>query len=390
MRRADLLLGDQLRVTIVAAACAFAAFAIPALAQQTHYPKPTDLPNPYRLVQGWPTLPTSMNGGHWGEVSRVHVDQKGNIWVFHRCFATMPAGSAVCLGPYANNPPILEFDPTGRLLTSLGTGLFVYPHGLTVDNDGNLWTTDVNDKATVLGMSTKNADGVQMGQEALKISPTTGKVLMMLGKEGVTGNGPNTFDRPPGIAVAPNGDIFVSDGHLPNALNASRIVKFDKDGHFIKSWGHVGPEPGNFDEPHDICIGGSQNRVFVADRKNKRIQVFDQDGNFIAAWSQFGEPNSIFVGKDDTLYAGVTFDDPNESQPAGTPHGVPMKGELRGIMIGSARDGSLKAFIPDPVDLNSVVRGSSASGIAADDNGNIYAADVGAHNLRKYALEGHL
>jgi hypothetical protein len=375
-------------IAAVLGACAFVVLASTAQAQQAHYPKPTDLPNPYRLVTGWPTLPTSMNGGHWGEVSRVHLDIKGNVWVFHRCFATLPPGSAVCLGPYANYPPILEFDPSGKLLASLGTGLFVYPHGFTVDGDGNLWTTDVNDHATVLGFSAKNNAGVVMGQEALKLSPT-GKVLMTLGTEGVSGNGPDTFDRPPGIAVAPDGDIFVSDGHAPNAHNNARILKFDKDGKFIKSWGHLGPEPGNFNEPHDICIGGSENHVYVADRKNKRIQVFDQDGNFIAAWTQFGEPNSLFVGQDDTIYAGVTFDDPNAVQPAGMPHGVPSKGEVRGIMIGNARDGSLKAFIPDPVDLNSVVRGSSASGITADGDGNIYAADVGAHNLRKYALQSH-
>ena len=379
----------NLKIAAVVAACAFAALGVSARAQQPQYPKPADLPNPYRLVEGWPTLPTSMNGGHWGEVSRVHVDQKGNVWVFHRCFATMPPGSAVCLGPYANNPPILEFDPSGKLLASLGTGLFVYPHGFTVDGDGNLWTTDVNDKAAVLGQSAKNADGVVMGQEVLKLSPA-GKVLMTLGTEGVSGNGPDTFDRPPGVAVAPNGDIFVSDGHAPNAHNNARVLKFNKYGQFIKIWGHLGPEPGNFNEPHDICIGGSQDHVFVADRKNKRIQVFDQDGNFIAAWPQFGEPNSIFVGKDDTLYAGVTIADPNQPPPeAGVLHGVPRTGDIRGIMVGSAKDGSLKAFIPDPVDLSSVVRGTSASGIAADNEGNIYAADVGSHNLRKYALQSH-
>src|SRR5215469_7450333 len=73
-------------------------------------PKPTELPNPYRLVEGWPTLPKSMNGGHWGEVIRVHLDVKGNVWVFHRCFNVVPAGSATCLGRGANDPPILEFD----------------------------------------------------------------------------------------------------------------------------------------------------------------------------------------------------------------------------------------------------------------------------------------
>ena len=159
----------------------------------------------------------------------------------------------------------------------------------------------------------------------------------------------------------------------------ARVVKFAKDGKFIKSWGHKGAAPGDFNEPHDIFIGGSQDRVYVADRKNNRIQVFDQDGNFIAAWTQFGQPSSVFVGKDDTIYVGVSFPDP-----------APKKGELRGIMIGSAKDGSLKAFIPDPSDLDRCIRGTSASGIAADDAGTIYAADVGTHNLRKYVKDSHM
>jgi len=353
-------------------------FAVLAQAQQPQYPKYSELPNPYRLVEGWPTLPTSMNGGHWGEVIRVSIDRSGNIWVFHRCFNVVPPGSATCIDRGAANPPILEFDPSGKLLASFGAGLFAYPHAFTIDGDGNLWTSDVNDQPEVLGMSAKNADGVVMGQEVLKLSPT-GKILLTLGKEGVAGNGPDTFDRPTGVAIAPNGDIFVSDGHSPNAHNSARIVKFTKDGQFIKAWGHKGREPGNFDEPHDIFIGGSQNHVFVADRKNKRIQVFDQDGNFIAAWTQFGQPSSVFVGKDDTLYAGVSFAEPTAK-----------KGELRGIMIGSAKDGSLKAFIPDPGDLDKVIWGTSASGIAADDKGTIYAADVGTHNLRKYVKDGHM
>ena len=341
-----------------------------ALAQQ--YPKPTDLPNPYRLAEGWPTIPKSMNGGHWGEVIRVHVHSDGNIWVFHRCFNTVPPGHATCLGRDASNPPILEFDPSGKLLKSFGVGLFAYPHGFTVDDQGNLWVSDVNDEATVLGMSAKNAEGVVRGQEVLKLSPA-GKILMTLGKEGVAGNGPDTFDRPTGVAIARNGDIFVTDGHAPNAHNSGRVVKFSKDGKFIKTWGHLGSAPGDFDEPHDIFIGGSQQRVYVADRKNSRIQVFDQDGNFITAWKQFGQPSSVFVSKDDTIYVGAAFPDPSAK-----------KGQLRGIVVGKAKDGSLKAFIPDPADPDKLDVGTTASGIAADNAGSIYAADVAAHNLRKY------
>ncbi len=358
-------------VIVVSGAVVIATLGV-ALAQKAQYPKPTELPNSYRLVAGWPTLPPRMNGGHWGEVIRVHVARDGNIWGFQRCFNTVPPGHATCLERGDANPPILEFNPSGALLRSLGVGLFAYPHGFTVDDDGNLWASDVNDAATILGMSAKTADGAIKGQEVLKLSPT-GEVLMMLGKEGVAGDGPDTFDRPTGVAIAPNGDVFVSDGHQPNTFGNARIVKFSKDGRFIKAWGHKGSAPGDFNEPHDIFIGGSQGRVYVADRKNSRIQVFDQDGNFIAAWAQFGQPSSVFVGKDDTIYVGAAFKDASAK-----------KGELRGIVIGNAKDGSLAGFVPDPADLDGVVNGTSASGIAADDQGSIYAADVGTHNLRKY------
>src|SRR6202521_1895275 len=192
---------------LVASAVAIAIFGAKAQAQQTRYPKPTELPNPYRLVEGWPTLPRSMNGGRWGEVIRVHVNSDGHIWVFHRCFNTVPPGHATCIGRGDSNPPILEFDPSGKLLKSFGVGLFAYPHGFTIDGDGNLWVSDVNDEATVLGMSAKNAQGVLMGQEVLKLSPA-GKVLMMIGKEGVSGNGQDTFDRPTGVAVAADGAVL--------------------------------------------------------------------------------------------------------------------------------------------------------------------------------------
>jgi hypothetical protein len=360
------------RLAFIVSAVAIAMFGMARAQQQSQYARAPDLPNPYRLVEGWPSLPANMNGGRWGEVIRVHVHSDGNIWIFHRCFNVVPPGSATCIGRGEANPPVLQFDPSGKLLKSFGAGLFAYPHGFTVDAQGNLWVSDVNDEPTVLGMSAKNADGVIRGQEVLKLS-RDGKILMTLGTEGVAAAGTDGFDRPTGVAVAPNGDIFVTDGHYPNQHGSARVVKFTKDGKFIKDWGRKGSAPGEFDEPHDIFIGGSQGRVYVADRRNSRIQVFDQDGNFIAAWSQFGQPSSVFVGKDDTIYVGASVPDPTAK-----------KGELRGIMIGNAKDGTLKAFIPDPGDLDKVELGTSASGIAADDQGSVYAADVGLHNLRKY------
>ncbi len=361
------------KLSLAIAATIVVAFSVSVPAQQSAAPKPTNLPNPYRLVEGWPALPQSMNGGHWGEVIRVWVARDGNIWVFNRCFNTVPPGHATCINRGEANPPILEFDPSGKFLKGFGVGMFAYPHAFTMDGDANIWVSDVNDHETVLGMSTRNKEGQMLGQEVLKLDQN-GKVLMMLGKMGTAGNGPDTFDRPTGVAIAPNGDIFVSDGHQPNTLNNARVVKFNKDGKYIKEWGHKGPAPGDFNEPHDIFIGGSQQRVYVADRINGRIQVFDQDGNFIVEWKQFGKPSSVFVDKNDTIYVGAAFRD----------KGANKLDELRGVVIGDARDGSLKAFIPDPSNLNNVDWGTSASGLAVDDNGSIFVADVSTHNLRKY------
>lgn len=351
-----------LAVFVVIASCGGTARA-----QQAQYPKQSQLPNPYRLVEDWPTLPQSMNGGHWGELIRADIDPKGNIWVFHRCFNTEPAGAATCVG--RTDPPILEFDPSGKLLTSFGSGLFAFPHGFTVDAQGYIWASDANASETVLGISAKGPSGVVRGHQVFKMSPA-GKVMMTLGKPGVAGNGRDTFDQPSGIAIAPNGDIFVTDGHGKN----DRVVKFDRNGRFIKTWGHHGSGPGEFDQPHDISIGGSEGHVFVADRSNSRVQIFDQDGNFIAAWTQFGRPSAVYVANDDTLYV-------SDSQSNSTVN----PGMLRGITVGSAKDGSLSAFIPDPdlaqADVNRI---SGASGIVADDQGTIYAADVGPHRLRKY------
>ena len=345
-------------------------------------PKPS-LPNPYRLAPEWPTLPASMrgpNGRKWGEVIRVHVAPGGNIWVFHRCFHDQPNGDATCVNRGAANPPILEFNPAGSLLRSFGVGLFAHPHGFTVDSDGNIWATDTNDEETILGMSAKNAQGVTLGQQVLKISPD-GKVLMTIGSAGVSGNAPYTFDQPTGVSIGANGDIFVTDGHSGNKSKTGRVVKYSRDGKFIKTWGRLGTEPGNFRDPHDLYVGGSKGYVYVADRQNNRIQVFDQNGTFIAAWTQFGQPSSVYVDKDDNIYVGATYQDPSR----GSVNQATTGPNDRAIVIGNAITGELKYLIPDPGDLSKMTdTGTSASGIAVDNQGNIYAADVGFNNLRKY------
>jgi DNA-binding beta-propeller fold protein YncE len=292
-----------------------------------------DPPNPYRAVENWAQLPP---GIQWGPVINVAPDARGNIWVFHR-----------------SDPAVLEFDSSGKLLKSFGVGMFVQAHGLALDGEGNVWVTDAQGK-----------DG--KGQQVFKFSPD-GKVLMTLGKAGVAGAGSDTFNGPSGVVVARNGDIFVADGHGGNT-NA-RIVKFSKDGKFVKAWGMKGPGPGEFDTPHSIAMD-SKERLFVADRVNNRIQIFDREGTFIDQWKQFGRPSGIFIAKNDTLYS-VDSQSDEKTNP----------GVKRGIRIGSAKTGVVTAFIPD---LSADPQIALAEGVCADAKGNIYAAGVSSMALHKF------
>jgi sugar lactone lactonase YvrE len=198
-----------------------------------------------------------------------------------------------------------------------------------------------------------------------------GKLLLALGKAGVPGDGPDTFNQPSDVVVAANGDIFVADGHGGNS-NA-RVVKFSKDGSFIKAWGKKGSAPGEFDTPHTIALD-SRGRLFVGDRNNNRIQIFDQEGRFLEAWTQFSRPSGIYIDKNDAIYVADS-----ESNTKRNP------GWKRGIRIGSARDGTVTAFIPDPEPEPDKSPTSGAEGIAVDAAaGIIYGAEVGPKGLRKY------
>ena len=309
---------------------------------------PNSQPNPYRTVEHWYQLP---EGRTMGSTSSVAVTADGHIWIAERCGANSCAGSDLA--------PVLEFAPSGRLLRSLGARMFVFPHSITFDTDGNFWITDGQGR-----------DG--KGHQVFKFSPG-GKVLMTLGKAGEAGDGPDNFNQPNSVAIAPNGDVFVSDGHNVDRGNA-RVVKFSRNGKFIKQWGGHGSGPGQFEMPHALAFD-SKGRLFVADRGNNRIQIFDQEGNFLTEWKQFSRPSGIYIDKNDMLY--VT--DSESTDKEGYGHNPGWK---RGIRIGSARDGSVTAFIPDPSPGTAVT--SAAEGVAADASGNIYGAEVGPKDVKKY------
>lgn len=317
------------------------------LAIQASSPSNT-LPQPYRTVRDWGQLPAGMK---WAAVTAVEPAPDGSLFVIHRCFANSCAGRS--------EPPILKFDADGRLLARWGAGMFVFPHGATVDAGGNLWVTDAR------GENGK-------GHQVFKFGPD-GTVLMTLGKAGVSGSAPGLFDQPTDVVVSANGDVFVTDSHR-NGLN-NRVVKFRADGAFVKAWGRKGSGHGEFSEPHTIAID-SRGRLFVGDRENNRIQIFDQDGQFLDEWRQFGRPSGIFIARDDTIYVADS-----ESGPDTGAHELP--GIRKGIRIGSARDGTVTAFIED---LESTAPDhSGAEGVGVDAQGHVYGAVV-----RRQMLERHV
>jgi sugar lactone lactonase YvrE len=333
----SLIGGVVLAVVTLSPACAYAQAGA----------APNSQPNPYHVVEKWAQLP---NGRTWGSVSAVHVDSKDHIWVADKC------GTNSCVG--RTEDPIFEFDSSGKVLKSFGSGMFVAIHGIFVDKDGNVWVTDY-----------VTADG--KGQQVTKFSPD-GKLLLKLGKAGVARNGPDTLNQPTDVAVAPNGDIFVSEGH--GGEGDARILKFSKSGKFIKTWGKKGSAPGEFNIPHALAFD-SRGRLFVGDRANNRIQIFDQEGNFLAEWRQFGRPSGLFIDRNDTLYVADS-----ESNPVRNP------GFLTGIRVGSAKDGSVRAFLPIRApDPNATAIGTE--GVAADSKGTIYGGETSTMDLKAYAKE---
>ena len=273
-------------------------------------------PLPYAVDEGWGRLP---DGDAWGEVTGVEIDSRGTIIALRR-----------------SNPPFVELDKSGKVQKTWGDGMFVWPHGFRIDRDGFLWVTDG-----------RAANG--RGQQVFKMT-RDGRVVLALGTAGVSGDGPDAFNGPCDVAIGANGDIFVADGHV----NA-RVVKFSRDGKFVKAWGKPGSGPGEFSVPHAIAID-SQGRVFVADRGNRRLQIFDQDGTFLSEWTQFGRPSGILISPDDTLYVADIQD-------------------KQGIAIGSAKTGIVRGVVP----------GTLPESIAVDAEGSIYAGETTTgRTLRKF------
>jgi sugar lactone lactonase YvrE len=259
--------------------------------------------------------------------------------------------------------PVVELDASGRAIRMFGGGMFVQPHGIYVDRDNNIWVTD----------SVANAQHTK-GLQVFKFSQD-GRILLRLGTAGVAGNDKTHFGAPSAVVTAQNGDIFVSDGHWGCGCPNARIVKFTASGEFIKNFGELGDARGELFAPHALAMD-STGRLFVADRSNNRIVVYSQDGEFIAEWRQFGRPSGLYIDKNDLIYV-------SDSE-SGFGHN---EGVRRGIHIGSAKNGDLFGFIPDPAptpEPASPDLSSGAEGVAADAAGNLYGVGVSPTGITMY------
>ena len=214
----------------------------------------------YVAVSAPLTFPVGTNLA--GAPAGVAFDSKGHLWAVTR-----------------GNPPLYEFDDNGKFIRFLGEGLFIRSHGLRIDSDGNIWATDVR-AHTVLKLNSQ------------------GQVLMTLGTKGQQGDWNGTshlLNEPNDIAIARNGDVFIAQGHTPGPNGDACVLKFDRNGKFIKSWGGKGKETGKFDVAHGLAFD-TKGQLWVTDRENQRIQIFDQDGKYIKELKYSGLPCSLEIG----------------------------------------------------------------------------------------------
>jgi len=361
-------MSDSLRAAVPLLAVLISACGGPESAQDVTDPAANNLPNPYPVVEkNWAPLPAGLE---WGSTAGIDIGPDGNVWAYDRCGA-VDLRDPGCDMRSVN--AVFKFDrTTGAVLAAFGAGDFVVPHGFHVDADGNVWVTDW-----------QGNDARTKGHQVIKFSPD-GEELLRLGEAGVPGDGPGQLNEPNDVITAPNGDIFVADGHAGQnggfpAGKTGRIVKFDKDGNFIKEWGVIGEAPGDFRTPHSLAFD-SRGRLFVADRGNHRIQIFDQDGNYIDSYYQFGRVSGIFIAPDDTLYA-IDSESNDERHP----------GWRCGIRIGNANKDEVTAFVPghDTGDFY----GAAGEGIAVASDGTIFVAEgpnsrgVAGGGITKYSRQ---
>lgn len=316
---------------------------------QVNYPCVNDAPDPYQRGVRFADLP---DGRSWGSTAGVTVAPDGTIWAYDRCGANSCSGSTL--------DPIIAFSPDGKVLRHFGGGMMQMPHGLTVDKDGNVWVTD-------------NAAKGGASMQVFKFNPQ-GKLLLTLGNAG-GGAPPDGFFQPNAVAIGPTGDIYVAQNHTAKG-DKSLVLVFSPEGKFIRSFGGKGSGPGELDVPHTLAFDAA-GQLFVGDRNHNRIVIFKNDGTYIRELKQFSRPSAIVITPDQMIYVGDS-----ESQSRDASAYAYNPGCEKGIRFGKLSDAKVLGLIPDqqPMSVS-----STAEGVGIDKNGNVFGAEVGPKDLKKYS-----
>lgn len=334
-------------VWLLILACALGQPAIPNAAAAENaapaYPRVSLAPH-YEVDPNWPQRPADVP---WSDVPGIFVDRQDQVWVFTR-----------------TNPPVQVYSTDGRFVRAWGAGVVSNAHHMKIDREGHVWLADV-------------------GWHIVRKCTPEGQVLLTLGTLGQSGEGTNLLNQPTDMAIAPSGDIFVSDGY-----GNSRIVQFNKQGRFIRSWGTLGTGRANFSIPHAIALD-SRGRLYVADRNNVRVQLYDQAGRLLESWKDLIVPWGFWITATDEIWiCGSSpmpwrFDPKYPTAPLGCPPKDQIfmrfdpQGKVRQLWtVPKAEDGHEK-----PGELNWL------HCMALDAKGNIYAGDIIGKRAQKFVLK---
>ena len=320
----------------------------------------------FELVPDWEQLPA---GWTHGDVAGVATDSQDRVYVFNR-----------------SEHPLIVYDRDGRFVRSWGEGVFTRPHGITIHQDVVYCADDTDHTVRAFTL-----DGELLWTLGTPHQPSdTGYVPEGRANLLSIRRGAGPFNRPTRLAVAPSGELYVSDGY-----GNARVHRFSARGELIQSWGEPGSEPGQFNLPHSVWVH-TDGRVFVCDRENDRIQIFSPDGKLLHIWNELTRPGDLFIDRDGHVYVGEMAWEPGAVSMAGRPYT-----EVRTPRL-SIRDleGQLLAHWggPDPCSPGSF---ASPHGLWVDSHGDLYVAEVthtalsrsnrwhpGCHSLQKFARRG--